>query len=59
MIQGEMKTMTVAERPDLVEPGWERTHDTLPEYNDHGDVLNVYWGPLDGRAARVPVPPGR
>lgn len=41
-----MRTATVAERPDLVEPGWERTRDTPPEYNDHGDVLNVYWGRL-------------
>ena len=41
-----MRTATVAERPDLVEPGWERTRNTLPEYNDHGDVLNVYWGRL-------------
>jgi hypothetical protein len=46
MIRAEMKTATVAERPDLVGPGWERTRDTLPEYNDHGDVLNVYWGRL-------------
>jgi hypothetical protein len=38
-----VKTATVAERPDLVGPGWERTRDTLPEYNNHGDVLNVYW----------------
>ncbi len=59
MIQGEMKTATVAERPDLVEPGWERTRDTLPEYNDHGDVLNVYWGRLTGGAAPISVPPGR
>jgi hypothetical protein len=41
-----MKTATVADRPDLVEPAWERTRDTLPEYNNHGDVLNVYWGRL-------------
>lgn len=41
-----MKTATVAERPDLVEPAWQRTSDTLPEYNGHGDVLNVYWGRL-------------
>ena len=41
-----MKTATVAERPDLVDPGWERTRDTLPEYNSHGDVLNAYWGRL-------------
>src|SRR6266511_4438952 len=41
-----MKTVTVAERPDLDDLGWERTRDTLPEYNNHGDVLNVYWGRL-------------
>ena len=41
-----MKTVTVAERPDLVGLGWERTRDTLPEYNNHGDVLNMYWGRL-------------
>ena len=41
-----MKTATVADRPDLVGPGWERTRDTLPEYNNHGDVLNQYWGRL-------------
>jgi hypothetical protein len=46
MIKGEMKTVTVVERPDLVGPGWERTRDTLPDYNNHGDVLNVYWGRL-------------
>jgi hypothetical protein len=41
-----MQTLTVAERPDLTEPGWERTRDVLPEYNNHGDVLNRYWGRL-------------
>jgi hypothetical protein len=41
-----MKTATVAERPDLAGPAWERTRDTMPEYNNHGDVLNVYWGRL-------------
>lgn len=41
-----MKIATVAERPDLVEPGWTATRDTLPEYNNHGDVLNLYWGRL-------------
>lgn len=41
-----MNTVTVAERPDLVGPAWERTRDTLPEYNNHGDVLNIYWGRL-------------
>jgi GNAT superfamily N-acetyltransferase len=41
-----MNMVTVAERPDLLGPGWERTRDTLPEYNNHGDVLNVYWDRL-------------
>src|SRR5689334_20498776 len=31
------------ERPELGEAAWERTKDLLPEYNNHGDVLNVYW----------------
>src|SRR5207248_11143017 len=35
-----------AERPELAEPAWERTKDTMPEYNNHGDVLNAYWGRL-------------
>jgi hypothetical protein len=29
-----------------VERGWELTQDTLPAYNNHGDVLNAYWGRL-------------
>ena len=41
-----MRLSTVRERPDLVEPAWELTRDTLPEYNNHGDVLNRYWGRL-------------
>jgi GNAT superfamily N-acetyltransferase len=41
-----MYVATVAERPELTEIGWERTRDTLPEYNNHGDVLNRYWGRL-------------
>lgn len=41
-----MKTLTVAERPDLTEAGWQLTRDVLPEYNNHGDVLNRYWGRL-------------
>jgi GNAT superfamily N-acetyltransferase len=38
-----MKIATASERPDLLERAWERTRDTLPEYNNHGDVLNKYW----------------
>ena len=38
-----MRIATAAERPELLEPAWERTRDTMPEYNNHGDVLNVYW----------------
>jgi GNAT superfamily N-acetyltransferase len=38
-----MRIATVRERPDVVERAWELTRDTLPEYNNHGDVLNHYW----------------
>jgi hypothetical protein len=41
-----MHVVTVRERPDVVERAWELTKDTLPEYNNHGDVLNRYWGRL-------------
>jgi hypothetical protein len=41
-----VKTFTVAERPDLAEPVWQAVSDTFPEYNNHGDVLNAYWGGL-------------
>jgi hypothetical protein len=44
----ELNAFTVAERPDLAEPGWERTRDVIPEYNNHGDVLNRYWPRLTG-----------
>ena len=37
-----MKIATVAERPELLGPAWDRTRDTLPEYNNYGDVLNQY-----------------
>lgn len=46
MIKRGVKVATVAERPDLTEPGWERTKDVFPEYNNHGEVLNRYWGRL-------------
>jgi RimJ/RimL family protein N-acetyltransferase len=39
-------SFSVAERPDLAEPAWELTRDVFPEYNNHGDVLNRYWGRL-------------
>jgi hypothetical protein len=29
-----------------MEPAWEATSDAFPEYNNHGDVLNRYWGGL-------------
>jgi len=38
-----MTIATVTERPELAGPAWEATQDTLPEYNNHGDVLNEYW----------------
>jgi hypothetical protein len=37
---------TAHERPDVLERAWELMSDTLPEYNNHGDVLNLYWGRL-------------
>lgn len=46
IITGGMKVVTVDERPDLTEPGWERTQDVIPEYNNHGEVLSRYWGRL-------------
>jgi hypothetical protein len=39
---------TVAQRPELTGLAWQRTRDTLPEYNNHGDVLNRYWSRLTG-----------
>lgn len=41
-----MRVFTVAERPELVDPAWAATRDAFPEYNNHGDVLNEYWGRL-------------
>src|SRR5438552_16500434 len=41
-----MRIATVSERPDLTERAFELTYDTLREYNQHGDVLNRYWGRL-------------
>ncbi|MGH7643457.1 MAG: GNAT family N-acetyltransferase [Candidatus Dormibacteria bacterium] len=41
-----MKTVTVAERPDLVDPAWDATKDLFPESNNHGTVLNQYWSRL-------------
>jgi GNAT superfamily N-acetyltransferase len=41
-----VNVLTVSERPDLIERARERTYDTLREYNQHGDVLNRYWGRL-------------
>ena len=41
-----MKIVTVSERPDLTERAFELTDDALREYNQHGDVLNRYWGRL-------------
>jgi hypothetical protein len=41
-----LRTLTVAERPDLVEVAWQCTRDLLPEYNNHGDVVGEYWSRL-------------
>jgi hypothetical protein len=47
-----MDVVTVAERPELVEPAWERTSDVLPEYNNHGDVSGTLPAGIDGAIAR-------
>jgi GNAT superfamily N-acetyltransferase len=44
----ELTVFTAAERPDLVERAWAATRDTLPEFNNHGAVLNRYWDRLVG-----------
>jgi len=41
-----VRVWTTAERPDLAERAWELVQDVLPEYNNHGDVLNRYWARL-------------
>ena len=47
-----METVTVAERPELAEPAWQETRDVIPEYNNHGDVLNRYWDRLTEERAQ-------
>jgi hypothetical protein len=43
-----VQLVTVAERPDLVEPGWEAVADVFPEYNNHGEAVARYWSRLVG-----------
>jgi hypothetical protein len=38
-----IRTVTVEERPDLLDPAWAATDDLFPEYNSHGEVLERYW----------------
>jgi hypothetical protein len=45
-----MDVVTARERPDVLESSWELIKDTLPEYNNHGDVLNEYWPRLVNEA---------
>lgn len=47
----------MAEGPELIELAVERTRDTLPEYNYHGDVLNRYWGRLTEERADFQLAP--
>jgi hypothetical protein len=42
-MMNDVNVASASERPELLAPAWERTRDTLPEYNNHGDVLNEYW----------------
>ncbi len=34
-----------------MDPAWDATKDQFPEYNNHGDVLNRYWGRLTDERA--------
>jgi GNAT superfamily N-acetyltransferase len=45
-LRSSPQVVSVRDRPDLVEPARTLTQDTLREYNNHGDVLNRYWGRL-------------
>jgi hypothetical protein len=38
-----MIVATARQRPDVLESSWDLIRDTLPEYNNHGDVLTEYW----------------
>ena len=40
------RTVTFRERPGLGPLGWEATSDAFPEYNNHGETLNLYWSRL-------------
>jgi GNAT superfamily N-acetyltransferase len=43
---GEARIVTFAERADLGERASVTTSDAFPEYNNHGNTLNVYWSRL-------------
>ena len=43
----DLAVVTAAERPDLWERASDLTDDVWPEYNLHGDVLNVFWPRLE------------
>ena len=43
-----LSIVTAAERPELVVRAWTATRDALPQYNNHGTVLNRYWDRLVG-----------
>lgn len=46
MIGTAMQLVTVTDRADLVASASEEMSDTIPEYNNHGETLNRYWGRL-------------
>jgi hypothetical protein len=46
VVENGTTVVTAAERPDVCAPAWELTKDVMPEYNNHGDVLNHYWSRL-------------
>jgi hypothetical protein len=46
-LERAVKAVTAAERPDLEARAFAETAGTIPEYNHHGDVVNVYWSRLN------------
>jgi hypothetical protein len=49
-----MRIAAAAERPELLEPAWDKTRGTLPAYHNHSDALNEYWPRLTEQRAGFP-----
>jgi hypothetical protein len=52
-----MKLIRYSDRPELWARSGEITDEVWPEYNQHGDVTNAYWGTPVRGVPLVPVHP--